>query len=106
MGKEMEELKKTHAADLEKSVIDRSTFAIELEDSAKLKEENEKLAAELKEVKLDLRIEKRELEKKSNLCPYIREREQKNKERLEELEKEKLDHEKEVTEMKATVGNL
>merc|ERR1719317_625075 len=104
--KEMEELKKTHAADLEKSVIDRSTFAIELEDSAKLKEENEKLAAELKEVKLDLRIEKRELEKKSNLCTYIREREQKNKERLEELEKEKLDHEKEVTEMKTTVENL
>ena len=104
--KEMEELKKTHAADLEKSVIDRSTFAIELEDSAKLKEENEKLAAELKEVKLDLRIEKRELEKKSNLCTYIREREQKNKERLEELEKEKLDHEKEVAEMKTTVENL
>merc|ERR1712037_876363 len=74
--KEVENLKKTHAADLEQSVADRSTFALELEDVAKLREENEKLVHELKE--------------KSNLCTYIREREQKNKEKLEELEKEKL----------------
>ena len=103
---EMEKLRKSHAADLEQSVADRSTFAVELDDVAKLREENEKLVQELKEVKLDLRIEKRELEKKSNLCTFIREREQKNKEKLEELEKEKAKYEKEVAEMKTTVESL
>ena len=40
----------------------------------------------MKEVKLDLRIEKREVEKKASLLTFIREREAKNKERITELE--------------------
>jgi hypothetical protein len=45
-----------------------------------------KLEQELKEVKLDLRIEKREVEKKTSLLSFIRERELKNKEKITELE--------------------
>lgn len=74
-------------------------------DFVALKSEHEKVLQELKEVKLDLRIEKRELEKKNSLVTYIREKELKNKEKLEELEKEKSTSEKEIQELKSTVEN-
>merc|ERR1719319_1142693 len=106
MKKDVTDLKKEHVADLEKTQADKSDFAAEMEDVTKLKEENDKLAEELKEVKLDLRIEKRELEKKSGLVTYIREREGKNKEKIEEMDKEKTAFEKEIGELKASVEDL
>merc|ERR1712013_264584 len=57
---------------------------VDSEYVVELRGENEKLLKELKEVKLDLRIEKRELEKKASLVTYIREKEAKNKEKIEE----------------------
>merc|ERR1712076_86488 len=64
---EINSLRKEHLADLEKSTNDKTALAIELEDVTRLKQENEKLTNDLKETKLDLRIEKRELEKKTSL---------------------------------------
>jgi len=84
----------------------------EQETKAKKKEDSEgfvvlaehlKVQQELKEVKLDLRIEKRELEKKSSLVTYIREKESKNKDKIEELEKEKSTLEKDIQELKSLV---
>eukprot|EP00092_Neocalanus_flemingeri_P040694 GFUD01044305.1.p1 GENE.GFUD01044305.1~~GFUD01044305.1.p1 ORF type:complete len:1862 (+),score=644.25 GFUD01044305.1:78-5663(+) len=75
----------------------------ESENFISLKAEHAKVQQELKEVKLDLRIEKRELDKKSSLVTYIREKETKNKENLEELEKEKSTLEKEIRELKCSV---
>lgn len=72
-------------------------------DLIALKSEHEKVQQELKEVKLDLRIEKRELDKKSTLVTYIREKESKNKEKIEELEKDKSGLEKEIQEVKYSV---
>ena len=106
---DIESLKKEHAAEvvgMEKSLSEKSELAVELEDVTQLREENEKLTAELKEVKLDLRIEKRELEKKSSLVTFIREREHKNKEKLEAFEKEKTEFEKEISELKNDVKSL
>merc|ERR1712226_830479 len=67
---EINSLRKEHLADLEKSTNDKTALAIELEDVTRLKQENEKLTNDLKETKLDLRIEKRELEKKTSLVTY------------------------------------
>ena len=106
---DIESLKREHAAEvvvMEKSLSEKSELAVELEDVATLRDENEKLTAELKEVKLDLRIEKRELEKKSNLVTFIREREHKNKEKLEAFEKEKTEFEKEISDLKSNVKSL
>eukprot|EP00092_Neocalanus_flemingeri_P094165 GFUD01119719.1.p1 GENE.GFUD01119719.1~~GFUD01119719.1.p1 ORF type:complete len:483 (-),score=200.28 GFUD01119719.1:202-1554(-) len=75
----------------------------ESENFTSLKAEHAKVQQELKEVKLDLRIEKRELGKKSSLVTYISERQSKNKETLEELEKEKCTLEKEIRELKCSV---
>ena len=61
------------------------TVIIDIEETAKLKKENEELQSELKNVKLDLRIEKREVEKKSSLLTYVREKESKNREKIEEF---------------------
>merc|ERR1719450_366104 len=65
------------------------TVIVDIEETAKMKKENEELQSELKNVKLDLRIEKREVEKKSNLLTYVREKEAKNREKIEEFDKEK-----------------
>merc|ERR1712098_744193 len=85
--------------ELEENGKDKVEIEVGLEEITNLKNENEKLAHELKEVKLDLRIEKRELEKKTTLVTYIRERENKNKEKIEELEKE-------IVTLKSTVESL
>merc|ERR1711942_412961 len=77
--------------------------AVDSENVVELRGVNEKLLKELKEVKLDLRIEKRELEKKGSLVTYIREKEAKNKEKIEELEKEKSVLEKEVNDLKSSL---
>merc|ERR1711892_256299 len=79
--------------------------AVDSDNFVALKVEHEKLLQELKEVKLDLRIEKRELEKKATLVTYIREKESKNKDKMEELEKEKSQQEKEISELKSSVEN-
>merc|ERR1719186_307058 len=62
-----------------------------------------KVQQELKEVKLDLRIQMRELEKKSSLVTYIREKEIKNKEKIDELERAKCTLENEVQESKSSI---
>merc|ERR1712029_619791 len=72
------------------------TIIIDNEESKKLKTEDETLANELKEVKLDLRLEKREVEKKSSLLTYVREKSSKNREKIQEIEKEKSELETEV----------
>merc|ERR1712087_765466 len=73
------------------------------EELSKLKKENETLQHDLKEVKLDLRLEKREVEKKSSLLTYVREKEAKNKEKIQEMEKEKSELETEVNNLKISV---
>ena len=70
------------------------------EELSKLKKENETLQHDLKEVKLDLRLEKREVEKKSSLLTYVREKEAKNREKIEEMEKEKSELEAEMKSLK------
>ena len=74
------------------------TIRVEIDTKAmsKLKKENETLQHDLKEVKLDLRLEKREVEKKSSLLTFVREKEAKNREKIQEMEKEKSDLESEV----------
>jgi hypothetical protein len=61
--------------------------------------DNQRLEQELKEVKLDLRIEKREVEKKASLLTFIREREAKNKDKMAELEAK-------IGELEATIDTL
>jgi hypothetical protein len=51
-------------------------------------------------VRLDLRIEKREVEKKASLLTFIREREAKNKERIGELEAKMADLEASLESLK------
>merc|ERR1711997_162944 len=63
------------------------TVIVDIEETTKLKKENEELQSELKNVKLDLRIEKREVEKKSSLLTFVREKEMKNREKIEEFDK-------------------
>ena len=69
---------------------------IDTEEMSRLKKENETLQHDLKEVKLDLRLEKREVEKKSSLLTFVREKEAKNREKIQEMEKEKTELESEV----------
>ena len=69
---------------------------IDTEEMSRLKKENETLQHDLKEVKLDLRLEKREVEKKSSLLTFVREKEAKNREKIQEMEKEKSELESEV----------
>merc|ERR1712142_258359 len=73
------------------------------EKFVKLKKENESLVQELKEVKLDLRMEKREVEKKSSLVTYIREKEATSKGKIEELEKVSSTREKELQSLKLSL---
>merc|ERR1712096_400437 len=61
-----------------------------------LKADHTKLQNELKEVKLDLRTERNEVKKKSDILDFIRERESKNKDKIEKLEKEKATLESEI----------
>merc|ERR1712096_179674 len=68
-----------------------------------LQVEYAKVQQELKEVKLDLRIQMRELEKKSSLVTCIREKEIKHKEKIDELERDKCTLENEVQESKSSI---
>ena len=82
------------------------TVIVDVEETTKLKKENEELQSELKNVKLDLRIEKREVEKKSSLLTYVREKELKNREKIEEFDKEKSKLETEIQKLKSEVESL
>jgi hypothetical protein len=81
-----------HTAELKKLAIicvlcsDTNTNVVLFQENEALLEQNLRLEQELKEMRLDLRIEKREVEKKASLLTFIREREAKNKERISELE--------------------
>ena len=61
---------------------------------------------ELKEVKLDIKLEKRETEKKNNLITYMREKEAKIKDTVGIVEKEKSSLEKELCELKTALENM
>ena len=82
------------------------TVVVDIEETSKLKKEIEELQSELKNVKLDLRIEKREVEKKSSLLTYVREKEQKNREKVEEFDKEKSKLEAEIQKLKTEVDSF
>ena len=71
-----------------------------VQENDALLEQNLKLEQELKEVKLDLRIEKREVEKKASLLTFIRERETKNKDKITELEAKVADLETSLDSLK------
>jgi predicted nuclease with TOPRIM domain len=68
-----------------------NTNVVLFQENEALLEQNLRLEQELKEARLDLRIEKREVEKKASLLTFIREREAKNKERIGELEAKMAD---------------
>jgi hypothetical protein len=70
------------------------------QENEALLEQNLRLEQELKEARLDLRIEKREVEKKASLLTFIREREAKNKERIGELEAKMADLEASLESLK------
>ena len=82
------------------------TVIVDTEETSKLKKENDELQSELKNVKLDLRIEKREVEKKSSLLTYVREKETKNREKIEEFDKEKSKLEAEIQKLKSEVESF
>merc|ERR1719347_976123 len=77
-----EEVKTLKSKKAEKESTDSQEFD-------NLEKENITLKSEIKELKLGLRLEKREVEKKSSLLTFVREKEAKNKEKIQELEKEK-----------------
>merc|ERR1712096_462723 len=95
--------KATLVADLECEQTKKSENTEDSEVFLALQAEYAKVQQELKEVKLDFRIQTRELEKKSSLVTYIREKEIKNKEKTDELERDKCTLENEMQDLKSRI---
>jgi len=70
------------------------------EDDTELTHKTLALEKEVRELKLDLRIEKKEVEKKSNLLTFVREREHKTKDKLTEAEGKLTELETELNTLK------
>ena len=99
--------KETYAEELKTLKEKREeTVIVDIEETTKLKKEIEELQCELKNVKLEMRIEKREAEKKSSLLTFVREKEMKNREKIEEFDKEKSKLETEIQKLKSEVEAL
>merc|ERR1712096_436640 len=79
----------------EKATLERTINDNENCESSQLEEK----IKEIKELKLDLKIEKREVEKKSDLLKYVREREHKTNDKVRELESKVGELEKNLEEL-------